>query len=396
MSAERVRAATRVCYACGAATTAPAVRCDCGEPLWLPEVTDPTETDAPGMWRHAGLLPVDSPGGVADAVGDTPLVASDAVADFAGVDVSLKLEGHAPTGSFKDRGSALAVAAVEAGYAGDVRAVGTVSHGNMAMSTAAFAASADLPCVVLVPDDIPESRLGVIAQYDPTVVRVDGDYGRLYERSLELGREHDIAFLNSDVPLRVEGQKTTAVEVCLDAAPDAIVMPVSSGGHASGAWKAVRELHAAGRIDQIPDLHFVQASACAPIDEAFARGDDTIASVDGGETIAYSIANADPPSGDRVLTAARDTGGTVTSVDDDATRAALDTLARAGISVEASCAVALAGTRELVQSGRLDSDAEVAAIMTGTGLKEASGSADTARATVDSLDTVLGGVGVER
>jgi len=173
-------------------------------------------------------------------------------------------------------------------------------------------------------------------------------------------------------------------------------MPVSSGGHASGAWKAVRKLHAAGRIDQIPDLHFVQASACAPIDEAFARGDDTVASVDGGETIAYSIANADPPSGDRVLTAARDTGGTVTSVDDDATRAALDTLARAGISVEASCAVALAGTRELVQSGRLDSDAEVAAIMTGTGLKEASGSADTARATVDSLDTVLGGVGVER
>jgi threonine synthase len=396
MSAERVRATTRVCYACGAETTAPAVRCDCGEPLWLPESTDATSTDASGMWRHAGLLPVDSPGGVADAVGDTPLVAPDLVADFAGVNLSLKLEGHAPTGSFKDRGSALAVAAVEAGYAGDVRAVGTVSHGNMAMSTAAFAASADLPCVVLVPDDIPESRLGVIAQYDPTIVRVDGDYGRLYERSLELGREHDIAFLNSDVPLRVEGQKTTAVEVCLDAVPDAIVMPVSSGGHASGAWKAVRELHAAGRIDQIPELHFVQASPCAPIAAAFERGDETVAPVDGKETIAYSIANADPPSGNRVLAAARDTGGTITSVDDDATRAALETLAQAGISVETSCAVALAGTRKLVRSGRLAPDADVTAVMTGTGLKDASGSADTAHATVDRLDAVLDEVGADR
>ena len=165
---------------------------------------------------------------------------------------------------------------------------------------------------------------------------------------------------------------------------------------AATTHRFVRELHAAGRIDRIPELHFVQASACAPIAEAFARGDDTVTPVEGGETIAYSIANADPPSGTRVLAAARDTGGTVTSVDDDATRSALDTLAQAGISVEASCAVALAGTRELVQSGRLDPDAEVAAVMTGTGLKEASGAIDTARATISELDTVLAGVGADR
>ena len=105
MAAHRTRAESRVCYAFGAATTAPAVRCDCGEPLWLPEATDATVTDAPGMWRHAGLLPVDSLGGVADAVGDTPLVAPDAVADFAGVDVSLKLEGTRPRGRSRTEGA---------------------------------------------------------------------------------------------------------------------------------------------------------------------------------------------------------------------------------------------------------------------------------------------------
>ncbi|KTG07883.1 threonine synthase [Haloprofundus marisrubri] len=379
----------RICYACGERAAAPATRCDCGEPLWLD--TDPHDfdwnavADDPGMWRYAELLPFDSPGGVADAAGGTPLLRLSRLDEFAGVRLHLKDEGSNPTGSFKDRGSALGVAAaLESG----VNIVGTVSHGNMAMSTAANAASAGLDCVVLVPDDIPESRIDLISQYGPRLLRVSGDYAALYDRSLELGVELEIPFYNSDVPLRVEGQKTTALEICeafAPGVPDAIVLPVSSGGHASGVWKALRELKTAGTIDQLPRLYFAQAAACAPIAEAFDAGDDAVSPVEGGETIAYSIANRDPPSGTRALTAARETDGGVVAVDDDEIRAARGAIAESGgLSVESASATSLAAIRRLAVDGELGEEDDVVAVATGRGVSESPPSSE--RATVDRVD----------
>lgn len=389
---------TRCCYGCGVRYDATDARCDCGEPLWLETDLDadspewPPESDAPGIWRYADLFPLDPPAGatasppegVLAAAGDTPLLRTPTLDDFAGARVHVKVEGENPTGSFKDRGSALGVAAaLDEG----AQAVGTVSHGNMAMSTAAFAAAADIPCLVLVPEDIPEERLAIIGQFDPSIRKVTGDYGTLYERSLEVGTDHGVAFLNSDVPLRTEGQKTTALELC-DAfapdVPDGIVLPVSSGGHASATWKALQELHEAGAIDDRPALYFVQPAACAPIAEAFQRGDDEVSRVDAGETIAYSIANADPPSGNRALEALRDTGGAAVGVTDDELRAAQRALAtEAGLTVESSSAVALAGTRKLAAEGTIGSGDDVAVVATGTGLKAASGGVPADAKTVD-------------
>ncbi|MEF8841208.1 MAG: pyridoxal-phosphate dependent enzyme [Haloarculaceae archaeon] len=263
-------------------------------------------------------MPGERPTGLAAGAGGTPLVRAPRLDDDVGARVHVKYEGGNPTGTFKDRGSAVGVSAAAAnGY----DAVGTVSHGNMARSMAAHAASAGLDCLVLVPADIPPSRLGLIARHDPTILRVEGEYGRLYEASIRLGRERGIAFVNSDTPLRVAGQKTTGLEVAESFAPDApdeVGMPVSSGVHASGVWKAFREFETAGLLDAVPRLHFVQAAACAPIAEAWVCGEETVTPVDAGETVAYSIANADPPSGNRVLAAARETGGGVLAVDDGA------------------------------------------------------------------------------
>ncbi|WP_129114208.1 threonine synthase [Halegenticoccus tardaugens] len=383
------------CDACDATARA-SYRCECGESLWVE--TDPhgfdwnSTVDAPGVWRYAALLPDSSPGGVADAAGGTPLVRTRGLDEYAGVRVHVKDEGENPTGSFKDRGSALGVArALSSG----TETVGTVSHGNMAMSTAAHAASAGLDCVVLVPDDIPPERLGVIAQYGPTVLRVEGDYGRLYEESLRLGEERGVAFLNSDAPLRVEGQKTTALEICevfAPDAPDAIVAPVSSGGHASAIWKAVRELAAAGAIARVPRLYFAQAAACAPIADAFEAGAEGVEPVDAGKTVAYSIANADPPSGRRALAAARETGGAVAAVTDEEIVTAKERFAReAGFCVETSSATTLAAARKLSEVGELADDEDVVLVATGSGFKEARTGADasTDAATVGLED--LGG-----
>lgn len=361
------------CYDCGSTFDfAERKRCICGEPLWFDVDANgfewPTDGTA-GVWRYDGVLPVTDSVGISEAAGATPLVRSPRMDEYAGCRLHLKLEGQNPTGSFKDRGSAVGVSyAVDAGR----EWVGTVSHGNMALSVAAHAASAGLECAVFVPEDTPAERLELIARHDPHLLRVVGDYGRLYHETLAL--DSGVEFVNSDTPLRVAGQKTVAYELLeafAPSAPDAIALPVSSGGQASGVWKALLELEQAGLIDDVPRLYLVQAAACDPIATAFQDGASTVEPVDGDETIAVSIANADPPSGTRALTAARETGGAVVSVSDDEIRDAITRLSTtAGLSVEPSSAVAVAGLHCLAGDGELDADEDVVTIVTGSGYKE--------------------------
>ncbi|AZQ15482.1 pyridoxal-phosphate dependent enzyme [Halorubrum sp. PV6] len=373
------------CYDCG--ETYPfgdADRCSCGEPLWFDidaaavswpdagaksgDATTGATPDAVagrrGLWRYESALPATTPVGLGAAAGGTPLLRAPAIEPSDGPRIHLKLEGTNPTGSFKDRGTAVGLSRLDG-------PVGTVSHGNMALSVAAHAAADDREAVILVAEDTPDSRLAMIAQHDPHLFRVRGEYGRLYYDTLE----HDlgVAFLNSDSPLRVAGQKTVAYEICeafRPAVPDAIVLPVSSGGQASGVWKALRELHAAGLIDAVPRIYLAQAARCDPIAQAFERGATNVDAVRGEPTAAVSINNADPPSGNRALAAARDTDGAVVSVPEEALLAETDRLAAdAGISVEPSCAVATAAVRDLTAAGELAPDEDVAVILTGSGYK---------------------------
>ncbi|MFB6220191.1 MAG: pyridoxal-phosphate dependent enzyme [Halolamina sp.] len=394
----------RVCWDCGARTDDDRqVRCDCGEPLWLdidPERAPdawPPSTDS--MWDLVPYLGLDTPAppsGIASAAGGTPLVRTKGLESDAGPSLWVKPEGLNPTGSFKDRGTAFGVAT--AVNRGEDR-IGTVSHGNMAASVAAHAASVDLDCTVLVPADIADARLAAIAAYDPRLLRVEGEYGKLYFDSLDAGRETGIRFLNSDVPLRVAGQATTALETIAQFArdesmradvPDALVLPVSSGGHASGTWQAVRALTATGRIDDPPRLYFVQTAACAPIAEAFARGDETVTPVEAGETIAYSIANANPPSGGRALAAARDTDGAVVAVDDDAIERAGRRFAEgAGLTVEPASATTLAAVENLVDRGELVPDDDVALVATGRGFGAEGAAAESDQVALSELRDAL-------
>ena len=367
-----------VCYDCGETYTfGEASRCACGEPLWF--ATDAAsfswpdeQANAAGdrslgrdtLWRYRSVLPAATPTELAAVAGGTPFFRARSIEAADGPRLHLKIEGVSPTGSFKDRGTAVGISRLDG-------PIGTVSHGNMALSVAAHAAAADRDAVILVAEDTPDSRLAMIAQHDPHLFRVRGEYGRLYYDTLE----HDlgVSFLNSDSPLRVAGQKTVAYEICeafRPDVPDSIVLPVSSGGQASGVWKALRELHAAGLIATVPRIYLAQAERCDPIAQAFRRGASRVDAVSGEPTAAVSINNADPPSGTRALAAVSETDGAVVSVSEDAMLAETDRLAAdAGLSVEPSCAVATAGVKKLTAAGEFAPTDDVAVILTGSGYK---------------------------
>lgn len=382
------------CYACGESyALSDRKRCECGEPLWFdadPEGFAWPDDERPrGVYRYADVLPVSKPVGIGSAAGATPLVRTPRLDAYVGCSLSLKSEGQNLTGSFKDRGSTVGVS-----YAANAGTdwIGTVSHGNMALSVSAHAASAGLECAVFVPIDTPEGRLELIARHDPRVFRVEGDYGKLYEETLSL--DADVEFVNSDTPLRVAGQKTVAYEICerfAPEAPDAIALPVSSGGQTSAVWKALLELEQAGLLEEVPRLYPIQAAACDPIAAAYREDWETVTPIDADETIAVSIANADPPSGTRALAAARATDGAVVSVDEAAIEDAMNHVATVGgLSVEPSSAVAIAGLRALSEGGDVNESDDVVAIMTGNGYKERYGSdAESRTIELAALETEL-------
>ena len=384
------------CYDCGETYAfGDATRCACGEPLWFEtdgaafDWPDPSETADSGvslgrdtLWRYDSVLPATAPTGLAAAAGGTPLFRAPSIEPADGPRIHLKVEGVNPTGSFKDRGTAVGIGRIDG-------PIGTVSHGNMALSVAAHAAAADRDAVILVAEDTPDARLAMIAQHDPHLFRVRGDYGRLYRDTLE--RDLGVAFLNSDAPLRVAGQKTVAYEICeafAPDAPDAIVLPVSSGGQASGVWKALRELDAAGLLSSVPRIYLAQAARCDPIAQAYRRGASRVEPVEGAPTAAVSINNGDPPSGNRALAAVSETDGGVVSVAEEAMIDETERLAaEAGVSVEPSCAVATAAVRELAASDELGTDEDVAVILTGSGYKYGGGDAgDSSVREVDRRD----------
>jgi threonine synthase len=327
-----------------------------------------------GMWRYADLLPVDDPIGISVASGGTPLIRSTQLDEYAGCTVFVKDESENPTGAYKDRGSAVGIThAVQQGHSW----VGTVSYGNMAMSTAAHAASADLACLILVSTAIPPVRVELIDQYAPTILQVVGDYGELYYDALELRSQLDIDFINADPPTRIAGYKTAALEIqewFAPDAPDAIVVPASAGGFASGIWKGLRDLKQADLINDLPRLYLVQTAAADPITTAFEEGVDEVSKLseeETGETIAHSIGNPNPPSGNRALAAARRTGGRVLSVTDEEISDAKQVFAElGGFCVEPASATPLAGVQKLTRDGDIASDEAVVLIPTGTGFKE--------------------------
>jgi threonine synthase len=297
------------------------------------------------------------------AEGGTPLLESAWLSERTGARVWLKVEGANPTGSFKDRGMAVALsAALATGAEGCVCA----STGNTSASMAAYAARAGITAVVLVPDgNIAVGKLAQALVHGATVVRVRSGFDTCLVLARELAERYPVALLNSVNPVRLEGQKTAAYEIVdrLGEAPDIHVLPVGNAGNVSAYWKGYQEYAAAGRSGVKPIMWGFQASGAAPLVSG--------APVERPETAASAIRIGNPASW-RIAVAARDeSGGRFEAVADvDILRAQRDVARHDGVFVEPASATGVAGLLGLAEQGAVPTGARIAVTLTGHGLKD--------------------------
>jgi threonine synthase len=361
------------CGSCGAAAPGSTDwRCGtCGSPLELelPPADGATFADegASGVWRYCGWLP----GVDALSLGE-PMTAVVEASFGKGTDgtVLAKLEGGLPTGSFKDRGTAVTVAWLRAH---GVREVVVDSSGNAGASFAAYAARAGIRLRLFVPADASPAKLLQARAHGAVVVPVPGPRaaaGEAARRSL-VDAGPDVAYASHLwQPAFLAGTATFAYEIFEQLgglAPDVVVAPLGGGTLLLGVHLGFDRLRTAGLVDRVPRLVGVQSAACAPLARAFRAGGPDAATVTPGPTIAEGIRIDRPPRSRQILAAIRETGGEIVEVTDDEIRASLGTLLLGGVFVEPTSAAARAGLARSAVAR--DATGTVILAMTGHGLK---------------------------
>ncbi len=336
------------------------------------------------MWRYRPLLPVEESTPVPRlGVGWTPLIEAPRLAQRWEIGrLWIKDEGRQPTGSLKDRASAVALARATQEEAGTVT---TASTGNAAAALAGLAAATGQTAVIFVPESAPEAKVAQLLAYGAFVMLVEGTYDdafRLCQETVDLfGWYNRNTGIN---PYVGEGKKTVALEIAEQLgweAPDAVFVSVGDGSIIGGVHKGFKDALAMGWIDRMPRIYGVQAVGSSYLAEAWLRNENVLEKPPVKAGTAADSISADLPR-DRVkaMNAVVDTGGGWVTVEDEAILEMIPTVsADSGVFPEPAAAAAFAGLAQVAggTSGGVPAAVgpsdRVVVISTGTGLKDVRG-----------------------
>ncbi|MDB5178344.1 MAG: Threonine synthase [Patescibacteria group bacterium] len=228
------------------------------------------------LWRHFLL-----PGFPEDAIvslkeGQTDLFE---VPDWLGRDIGLdnlfiKMEGQAPSESFKDRGMPVAISDAlrlqreypELGIAG----VSCASTGDTSAAAAVYSAYVRdrLSCVVLVPHEkIADAQLFQAMAHGADVRAVkhpDGFDGCMKLIAQFAAAHPEFVLVNSKNDMRIVGQESIGLEIIQDLkwrAPDWISIPVGNGGNLTALLSSLLRAKSFGLIDRLPGIIAGQTAA---------------------------------------------------------------------------------------------------------------------------------------
>ena len=323
--------------------------------------TQKIEPGLAGIWRHRHSfgLPEDAPV-ITLGEGNTPLIWS----EIFGKKIGFKLESLNPTGSFKDRGTAV-LASWLAAYG--VEEAVEDSSGNAGASFAAYAARSGIKGKIFIPSYASGPKRAQIESYGQQVISVPGPRSKAAEAVLQEVQGGAVYASHAYLPQGTAGIATIAYELIdhMDKPPGSIVLPVGHGSLLLGIALGFKALLREGRITRLPKLIGVQAAVCAPLYSAYKAGLTDPESSQEGKTLAEGVAISTPYHGSEVLRAVRESDGTILTVDEDQIRAGQLKLAHIGIHAELTSALVWNALEQIDP----DIPDPIVSIITGHGLK---------------------------
>ncbi len=320
------------------------------------------EAMPPGVWRFGAFLPgIAGEQVVTLGEGGTPLLPAKRLgAELGFENLMIKDETMNPTGSFIDRGSTVLVSlARERG----VKKFSCTTTGNLGASLAAYSAKAGIETEIRVHPNTDQGKLYQMIAYGARV--------EVLSKPSTGERAGSALFVSAANPFILEGEKTTGFEILHDldwVQPDAIVLPVGTGGHLSMVWRSLGQLQRAGLIEE-PGCRLVgvQLQASAPIVDDLQRrrrprvAQEPLTELEGSEPIFKNVA----------VKSIRDSRGHGIEVSAREVIQGTSLLAKTeGIFAEPAAASVVASLKLAKEDGLLERSDRIVCVITGTGLKD--------------------------
>jgi threonine synthase len=289
--------------------------------------------------------------------------------------IELKECGVSPTGSFKDLGMTVLVSAVARmrGQGVPVRGVACASTGDTSAAVSAYCAAAGIPSVVFLPrNKVSLAQLVQPLSNGALVLSIDTDFDGCMALVQEITRDRSLYLANSMNSLRLEGQKTVAIELVQQRGwkvPDWVVIPGGNLGNASALGMGFELMLALGVIERRPRIAVAQAQRANPLFRHFQKGFARFEPVSAQKTLASAIQIGNPVSLKRAVRALRAFDGAVEEASEAELANAAATADREGAFTCPQTGVALAALAKLVEKGTIDRGSEVVVIATAHGLK---------------------------
>ena len=328
------------------------------------------DSPLPGFWRYYPLLPITNQESII-SLGETITPLINISNEYKNLQVLIKDEGRLPTGSFKARGLALAVAMAKE-FKLEHLAIPT--NGNAGAALAAYASRAGLKSSVYCPKDTLQINILETKLQGAETFLIDGlinDCGKIVLEGKESQGWFDVSTLKE--PYRLEGKKTMGIELAEQLnwkLPDAIFYPTGGGTGLIGMWKAFHELHAMGWIKKpFPRMYAVQSTGCPPIVRAFNKGERFAELWQNPTSEPWGIRVPVAVGDFLILDAIYESNGSAIAVDDNTVITKRNELANKGIMLCPEGAATALALDLAIQSGEVKPEEEVVLFNCATGLK---------------------------
>jgi len=290
-------------------------------------------------------------------------------------DLWIKQCGNSHTGSFKGLGMTVLVSMVNQmlDEGQDILGVACASTGDTSAALAAYCAAAKIPAIVFLPKDkVSHAQLIQPIANGAITLALETDFDGCMAIVKEVCTKHNIYLANSMNSLRIEGQKTVAIEIVQQfdwEVPDVVVIPVGNLGNVTALGNGFLMMKELGIITKLPKIVCAQAANANPFYRSYRTGFKEFQPIEAKKTLASAIQIGNPVSIRKAIKTMKHFEGCVEQASEDELANAS---ARADLTGLFNCphtGVALSVLIKLVERGYIKREDRVVVISTAHGLK---------------------------